>query len=149
MKAWKKCNKILSTHHYCKQKCYYFSIKIRAKMPLRKKNEGFRTENQKSYFGYVYLHLSQVGTFFFPKRKENQTKPCSVIAIFCLHMHVYETPIVFSGSHDHMRAEFLPYHYRSNDVSYLFLHLQVLTLLRLLFLQHLLGLQFCNDFHSL
>lgn len=30
------------------------------------------------------------------------------MAVFCLHMRVYETPIVFNGSHEHIRAEFLP-----------------------------------------
>lgn len=38
---------------------------------------------------------------------------------------------------------------RNSTVSYLFLPLRALTRPKLLFLQSLLGLQFCNDFHSL
>lgn len=122
-------------------------------------NKRIRTKTRKSWF-YLHLFGSLSGQYISPSEKkktntnhqtptQNKSTVFYVMAIFCLHMRVYGTPVVVSGSHRHMRAEILPYHYRSNAESYLFLHLQVLTLLTFLFLRNLLGLQFCNDSHSL
>lgn len=51
---------------------------------------------------YIYLQLSQVGVFFFPKKIH------ALLWLRSAFVCMYETASVCNGSQGHRRAEFLP-----------------------------------------
>lgn len=139
-KPERNVTKFLALIYDCKVQLFYFSIQIRTQY-VPKKNNVFRTKDKLMVFIFICSFLKLVSSSFL--KKFMLYYGCVLPSCARMRLPVCGVAVRDMGGQNFWLS------IRNATVSYLFLPLQALTHPKLLFLQSLLGLQFCNDFHSL